>query len=217
MLVVILVMTAKVLPVFSQIYTELGSELTGTAALLMKISNMINHYMAYIILIIILLVVLCIVFFNTNSGKKYILGQKIPMSIAASRFANCMFLALSSGLDTDKGLDLADELVSNPHMSNKISTCRDDISHGSFFSSALLRSGIFSKMYSSWIAIGNKTGSMDEIMNHICKAYEEETDNRLTHFISVLEPALIIILCLFIGLILVSFLLPLLGIISSIG
>ena len=139
------------------------------------------------------------------------------MSIAASRFANCMFLALSSGLDTDKGLDLADELVSNPHMSNKISTCRDDISHGSSFSSALLRSGIFSKMYSSWIAIGNKTGSMDEIMNHICKAYEEETDNRLTHFISVLEPALIMILCLFIGLILVSFLLPLLGIISSIG
>ena len=217
MLVVILVMTTKVLPVFSQIYTELGSELTGTAALLMKISNMINHYMAYIILIIILLVVLCIIFFNTNSGKKYILGQKIPMSIAASRFANCMFLALSSGLDTDKGLDLADELVSNPHMSNKISICRDDISHGSSFSSALLRSGIFSKMYSSWIAIGNKTGSMDEIMNHICKAYEEETDNRLTHFISVLEPALIIILCLFIGLILVSFLLPLLGIISSIG
>lgn len=217
MLVVILVMTTKVLPVFSQIYTELGSELTGTAALLMKISNMINHYMAYIILLIILLVVLCIVFFNTNSGKKYILGQKIPMSIAASRFANCMFLALSSGLDTDKGLDLADELVSNPHMSNKISTCRDDISHGSSFSSALLRSGIFSKMYSSWIAIGNKTGSMDEIMNHICKAYEEETDNKLAHFISVLEPALIIILCIFIGLILVSFLLPLLGIISSIG
>ena len=58
---------------------------------------------------------------------------------------------------------------------------------------------------------------MDEIMNHICKAYEEETDNKLAHFISVLEPALIIILCLFIGLILVSFLLPLLGIISSIG
>ena len=75
MLVVILVMTTKVLPVFSQIYTELGSELTGTVALLMKISNMINHYMAYIILIIILLVVLCIIFFNTNSGKNIFLDK----------------------------------------------------------------------------------------------------------------------------------------------
>ena len=217
MLVVILVMTTKVLPVFSQIYTELGSELTGTAALLMKISNMINHYMAYIILIIILLVVLCIVFFNTNSGKKYILGQKIPMSIAASRSANCMFLALSSGLDTDTGLNLAHTLVNNPYMPHKIDVCKEAISHGDTFASALLKSDIFSKMYTSWIAIGSKTGSMDDVMQHISEAYQKETEEKLSHYIAVLEPTLVIILCAFIGLILVSFLLPLLGIMSSIG
>ena len=91
------------------------------------------------------------------------------------------------------------------------------LTNGETFSEALLHSNIFSKMYSSWIAIGSKTGSMDEVMQHICTSCEDDTDARLSRFISVIEPAMVILLCIFIGFILVSFLLPLLGIISSIG
>jgi type IV pilus assembly protein PilC len=58
---------------------------------------------------------------------------------------------------------------------------------------------------------------MDNVMFRISKAYEDETDDKLRRFVSVLEPTLIIILSFFIGLILLSFLLPLLGIMSSIG
>ena len=141
----------------------------------------------------------------------------LSMSIASSRFANCMFLAPSSGLDTDRGLDLAQALVNNPVLDSKINDCRINISNGETFSEALLHSNIFSKMYSSWIAIGSKTGSMDEVMQHICTSCEDDTDARLSRFISVIEPAMVILLCIFIGFILVSFLLPLLGIISSIG
>ena len=58
---------------------------------------------------------------------------------------------------------------------------------------------------------------MDDVMKRISEAYEEDTDDQLSHLISVLEPTLVIILCIFIGLILISLLLPLLGIMSSIG
>ena len=205
MIAVIVVMIAKVLPVFSQIYAELGSELTGTAAVLMKLSKYINRYL------------LIIIAFMLFAGKKFLMKTALSMSIASSRFANCMFLALSSGLDTDRGLDLAQALVNNPVLDSKINDCRKNISNGETFSEALLHSNIFSKMYSSWIAIGSKTGSMDEVMQHICTSCEDDTDARLSRFISVIEPAMVILLCIFIGFILVSFLLPLLGIISSIG
>ena len=157
------------------------------------------------------------IFFKTLFGKKFLMKTALSMSIASSRFANCMFLALSSGLDTDRGLDLAQALVNNPVLDSKINDCRKNISNGETFSEALLHSNIFSKMYSSWIAIGSKTGSMDEVMQHICTSCEDDTDARLSRFISVIEPAMVILLCIFIGFILVSFLLPLLGIISSIG
>jgi type IV pilus assembly protein PilC len=54
-------------------------------------------------------------------------------------------------------------------------------------------------------------------MSRIGKAYEEDAQTQLDRFISALEPTLVIILSVFIGLILISFLLPLLGIMSSIG
>ena len=208
MIAVIVVMIAKVLPVFSQIYAELGSELTGTAAVLMKLSEYINRYLLIIIAVMLFAALVLFIFFKKTA---------LSMSIASSRFANCMFLALSSGLDTDRGLDLAQALVNNPVLDSKINDCRKNISNGETFSEALLHSNIFSKMYSSWIAIGSKTGSMDEVMQHICTSCEDDTDARLSRFISVIEPAMVILLCIFIGFILVSFLLPLLGIISSIG
>ena len=205
MIAVIVVMIAKVLPVFSQIYAELGSELTGTAAVLMKLSEYINRYLLIIISVMLFAALVLFIFFKTRFGKRLLMKTALSMSIASSRFANCMFLALSSGLDTDRGLD------------SKINDCRKNISNGETFSEALLHSNIFSKMYSSWIAIGSKTGSMDEVMQHICTSCEDDTDARLSRFISVIEPAMVILLCIFIGFILVSFLLPLLGIISSIG
>lgn len=217
MIAVILVMLAKVLPAFSQIYAELGSELTGFSRTLMTISNALNSYLIVILLAIAALFVAAFIFFHTEIGKVFYQGLALSMTIASSRFANCMFLSLSSGLDTDRGLELAGQLVNNPHMQLKIDKCKEHISHGSNFAEALLQSGIFSKMYSSWISIGYKTGAMDEIMQRICNAYETETDERINRFISILEPALVIMLCLFIGMILVSFLLPLIGIMSSIG
>ena len=141
----------------------------------------------------------------------------LSMSIASSRFANCMALALSSGLDTDQGLMLAEQLVDNPYMASRIKKCRDLTASGRGFAEAVLTSGIFSKIYTSMITIGFRTGSMDEVMHQISEEYEEETDKQIAKFISVLEPTLVIILSIFIGLILISFLLPLIGIMSSIG
>jgi type IV pilus assembly protein PilC len=67
------------------------------------------------------------------------------------------------------------------------------------------------------IVIGYKTSAMDDVMLRVSKAYEKETDEKLHQFVSIIEPSLIIVLSFFIGLILISFLLPLLGIMSSIG
>ncbi len=217
MLIVIVVIITQVVPVFSQIYEQLGSGLTGSALMLMHISNFLNQYMLTFILAIVVLAIAAFAFFRTPMGKVLFQGRGLSMSIAASRFANCMYLALSSGLDTDRSLEMAEKLIDNPYMLEKIKQCKKHIRNGEPFIKSLLLSGIFSKMYASLMTIGFKTGSMDDIMQKISISYEEETDEKLRHFISILEPTLIVILSFFIGLILISFLLPLLGIMSSIG
>ncbi len=217
MIAVIIVLIAKVLPVFSRVYEELGSELTGSARVLMNISNALDQYLIVFVLIFAAIFAAALILHFTGLSRVMFQGRGISLSIAASRFANCMYLALASGLDTDQGLVLAYELVDNPYMQDKINKCRQHIRHGENFSNSMLLSGIFSRTYASMITIGYKTGAMDEVMAKIQSAYEKEVEDRLNRFISVLEPTLVIILSFFIGLILISFLLPLLGIMSSIG
>lgn len=217
MLAVIIVIITNVVPIFADVYAELGSGLTGTAKILMNISTFLNQYLLIFLIAFIVLAIVAFAVLRTPYGKKFFENKGVSLSLACSRFANCMYLALASGLDTDQGFDLAEDLVENSFMEQRIRHCRELIKEGESFAKSLLLSGVFSKMYSSLISIGYKTSAMDDVMLNISKAYEKETDEKLHHFISILEPTLIIILSFFIGLILVSFLLPLLGIMSSIG
>ena len=81
----------------------------------------------------------------------------------------------------------------------------------------MLEADIFDKIYVSMLTISFRTGLLDETMQKISEKYEEAVDKQISRFISVLEPTLVIILSVFVGLILISFLLPLIGIMSSIG
>lgn len=217
MIAVIFVMILKVVPVFKQVYEQLGTELSGSALTLMRISDIMNQYLLVFVGIFVVAILIALLLYRTNLGKTLLAGGKLSLTIASSRFANCMHLALASGLDSEYGMDLASELVNNPHMQERIRKCKEHIAHGEGLSRSLTMSCIFSEIYSSWLAVGYRTGTMDEIMKKISDAYEDETNIRIQRFASMLEPTLIIMLCFFIGVILISFLLPLLGIVSSIG
>ncbi len=214
---VLIVLIVKVLPVFNQIYIELGSEMSGFPAVMMKLSVLINRYILYVLIFVAVVIIGCIIFSKTKAGARLLKKSSLSKLTAAGRFASCMYMALSSGLDTDQGLSLTGQLADNPYMEDKIRQCRELTASGVPFSEAVLTAGIFEKIYSSMITIGFKTGSLDKVMGKISKEYEDIIDNRISRFISVLEPAVVIILSVFIGLILISFLMPLIGIMSGIG
>ncbi len=89
------------------------------------------------------------------------------------------------------------------------------MSEGNELSTALTQVGIFSGIYGRMTNLAARTGSLDTVMGEIAEKYEEEIDNRLTSIISILEPTLVIILSVIVGIILFSVMLPLMGIMSS--
>lgn len=102
-------------------------------------------------------------------------------------------------------------------MRQKIAACKKYIEDGDNLSEALTKASIFSNLYSRMVAVGFRTGSIDLVMTKISENYEKETDKKLQSIIAILEPTLVIILSLIVGLILLSVILPLMGIMSSIG
>lgn len=149
------------LDIISSVYNYI---LTHTTRTLLHISTILNHYMLGFIIAFLVLLIICMILYHTDLGRVLFLGQKLAMTVASGRVPNCLYLVLSSGLDSNIGLTPARELVNNPHMQALIDKCHENIRHGESFDKALLLSGIFSQMYASWIVIGSRTGEMESIL-----------------------------------------------------
>lgn len=230
MLVVILVLVIKVLPIFQQVFVQLGTEMTGFSKGLLNFGKTLSTYSVIFIAIVVFIALAFLYFTKTTSGKNsfasfcstFPLTKNFYDKVASGRFASAMAIMKAAGLDTDKSLDLATQLVDNKAMELKIKRCRelmegDDTTPGITFSESLAKSGIFSSMYSKMVSIGFKSGSVDKVFRKIADSYDTEIDTSLSNTISILEPTLVIILSVVVCLILLSVIMPLMGIMSSIG
>ena len=225
MAAVIVVLVSRVMPIFEQVYVELGSEMTGFAASLLRLGNHLNRYSFIFVSILCILLLLYLFATRTQTGKRttarflnwFPLTRRFYESVACERFASGMALTLSSGMDTYSSLDMVAALVGNEKMKQKILICKEAINAGANFAEALIDADIFNHLYSQMVSVGFRSGNVDVVLKKIADRYEEDTNRKLQSIIAILEPTLVIILSVIVGLILLSVILPLMGIMTSIG
>ncbi len=225
MLVVVLVLITKVLPIFEQVFTQLGTSMSGFSQSLLNLGNALNRYSVIMVAILVILAVCFIYFAMTTSGKEQLRNllrkfgptKRLMQEIETERFSSGMVLTLSSGMDTYESLALVKKLVTSDELKDKIDKCREMLLDGDSFPEALEKAEIFNSFYSQMIQVGFKSGSMDQAMKRVAERIEHDTQKRIYSLISVLEPTLVIILSIIVGMILLSVILPLMGIMSTIG
>lgn len=225
MFAVILVLVIKVLPIFNDVFTQLGTEMSGISKGMLDFGQAISKYALVLIIIAVILIIGFFVMTKTAKGKavlfnflsKFFATKGFYEKIASGRFASGMALTMNAGLDIDESLSMVENLVDNKSMQERIEKCKESMSVGTPFAEALCATGIFSSMYSRMITVGYKTGSVDKVLEKIADGYEQEVDDRITNMISVLEPTLVIILSVIVCMILLSVMLPLMAIMSGIG
>ena len=119
--------------------------------------------------------------------------------------------------DTDESLEMAARLADHPVLEEKIAKTRALLEEGQGFSEAISESQIFDSLSTRMISIGCKTGAVDMVMKQISLQYSEDINARIFQLISKLEPTLVAVLSIIVGLILLSVMLPLMGIMSGMG
>ena len=224
MVLVIGVLMIKVIPIFSSVFVQLGSELAGFSKTVMDMGILLTRYSGAILGVIVLFSLVMLWLFKSKSGAKYgaklkasfFLTRKLSEQIATARFAGGMSLMLASGLDTDKSIEMAEMLIDNDGMCKKVTRCRTYMAEGVSFADAIAQSEIFRGIYGRMLAVGIKTGATDEVMNNISQRYEEEIDSRLSSIVGIIEPSLVAFLSIVVGMVLLSVMLPLMGIMSTI-
>lgn len=223
MVIVIIVLLVKVMPIFNQVFIQLGAEMTGFSRMLMDLGNAISQYSIALILLLSAAAAATVFCACTEKGKGFsrAAGYRLKFirpiyeEIAACRFADGMALTLRSGLNPERSMELVCALNDDPFFLEKLKTCQEHMDNGKDLSEALHAAGIFSGVYARMASIGSKTGSMDQVMERLAKLYQDDIDSRMNNALAVLEPTLVIALSLIVGAILLSVMLPLTGIMSS--
>jgi len=222
LIVIIIILVTRVLPIFNQVFNTLGGEMTPLAQGAMRVGEIISSSSVVLVVIIIVLAVFLLIMGITPGGRKSLasLGQrlfkKLADRMAAAKFASGMSLMLASGLDVDRAVELTLPLMTNPSMYKKVATLKQMTEEGQAFTDSVVKTQIFSGMQGRMLTLGFKSGNLDNVMDQIAEDYEKEVDDRLDNLISIIEPTMVAILCVIVGLILLSAMLPLLGVMSSI-
>lgn len=223
MALVIIVLLTRVMPVFQQVFRQLGMEMSGFSKGALLLGNALSRYAAVFVAIVIVLALLFIWLVKTKSGRTQLenLGQRFKLSreisdkMAVCRFAGGMAITLKSGLTPERGLELVEELNENKFFGEKISACKKSMEEGAGMSEAFKKAKIFSGIHARMAELAGRAGEMDEVMGKLSDQLESEIDDKIGSFISMLEPTLVIFLSLIVGTILLSVMLPLLGILAG--
>lgn len=225
MLVILAVLFIKVMPVFEQVYLQLGQEMSGVARQLLNIGNwMRQSAIVLAVLAVAILIIAVFVIFSKKARIKFIakvqtIGfmKKIAWKRARTRFASGMGMSLKSGLDIDESLSLSEKLVDYEPLKDQIRQCQEQMKEGESFPKALKEAHIFDGMQERLMVIGYETGAIDEVMEQAADLYQKELQDQIQKMIAILEPTLVGILCVIVGIILLSVMLPLAGIMAGIG
>ena len=218
-----LIMIVMMLPVFNQVFIQLGSSMSGISLVILNIGQFLNRHIAVFLLILAVLagMIFYICFSKKRSQNfqsffgKFKNSRQLYEKISARRFASGMALTLSSGLPPEECLNLTMDLIDDHAFRTRLEKCREELSSGNDFSEVLLSNHIFSGLYARLVSIGGRTGSMEEIMQKIADQYDEDIDVRMAGMIAAIEPTLVIILSVIVGIILLSVMLPLVSIMAG--
>ena len=226
MLVVIVVLLTKVLPVFDGVYASLGGQLTGFAGGLLKLGQWLNVVMPVLLVLLALVVVFVILFAVSGTVRERVMalwrrrrGDKgVSRKQSDARFAQALSMGLSSGLPLDESMELASALLADtPAATARCRDCMDRLEHGEDLAAALEQSGVLPAKYCRLLTMGLRGGNGDTAMQEISRRLSEEADRILESKVSRVEPALVLVATLLVGIILMAVMLPLVNIMSVIG
>ncbi|MCF0108836.1 MAG: type II secretion system F family protein [Erysipelotrichaceae bacterium] len=218
MLVVIAMLCIKILPLFRTVLRNMGTDLSAFASGAMNMGSIL----AIVALVILGVLFVAVVFLIWKSDNgiigildKFTLTRELAQKIAVSQFAFAMSLLLNSGYDTSQSLEMIPDMIGDEEIKKKVVGVKEKVDAGTSFSEALIGSKIFSGIYNRMLSIGFKAGKADETMAKISQEYENEVDTSIDRFLDIIEPTLVALLSLVVGIILLSVMLPLMSIMST--
>jgi type IV pilus assembly protein PilC len=228
MAVVIFVgMTVFLLPIFADMFDDLGAELPVFTQMMMMISKVLRQPLNWVFIISAISATAFAYrrYYATLNGRRVIdrLALKMPLfgdliqKTATARFCRTFGSLSKSGVPILTALEIVRDTAGNQVIAEAVDECRKEVQSGGMISLALQKHAVFPSMAVQMINIGEETGELDSMLMKVADFYEDEVEQAVKALTSVMEPIMILVLGGMVGSILVSMYLPMFKIMDAIG
>ncbi len=209
-LAVVVLMFTMILPIFAKNMSP--DDMSPLTAAMMAFSDsLVNYWYIYVIAIVGILLLFWVA--RRTPAIKLKMDQlvlKIPSvgklvaTIYTGRFARNMSNLYASGLQMVDCIEKSISVLGNSYVTKRFEEVVDNIKLGESMSKAVEKTEIFEGMFTSIIFVGEESGTLDTILGKAADYYEEEGDAAITKLVGMLEPLMIIIMGIAIGLVLAA-------------
>lgn len=221
--VIVALMVWKVLPVFRRVMNSMGRDITGSGRVLINMGSVIGWVVLILVAVLVILVLIGLIMLR-GSGRDTLMNivrkifpavRKLDMKLNASRVASVLSIMLSSGFPTLEAFRLMPSVLSNKETIKKVNGIYEKLNGGAGFADAVSESELFGGLEDRMIKIGSATGREEQVMQKISEMYEEQVEDGIAQIVAIIEPTLIALLSIVIGAILLSVMLPMIGILGN--
>lgn len=214
-----------VIPKFQTLFAQFNGELPGLTRMVISLSDFFMAYWYFIIGGILGTIFLAKAYYESEDGKKTcdrffidvpLFGTLIQKS-AVARFTRTLSTLLGSGVSIMDSMDIASKTVGNFVIETAIIRARDAITEGKSLTVPLAKEKYIPQMVTQMIAVGEQTGTLDQMLGKIADFYEDEVDIAVGALTTMLEPLLMVVLGCIIAFLVVSMYLPIFSIAGSVS
>lgn len=224
-IMVLAIVIIFVVPVFAEMFKDMGTTLPALTQLVVDISFFTRHNILYILIAI--AAIFFLVGFSYNKSYKirrlfdafllklWLVGPLLLKTVIA-RFCRTLATLTAGGIAILDGLEITAKASGNIITEEAILEARKGISEGQTLAEPLMaRPKLFPPMVVQMISVGEQTGALEDMLNKIADFYEEEVDIAVASLLSALEPIMITVLGATVGVIVVSMYLPMFKLVST--
>lgn len=222
---IVSVLMVFVVPRFQEIFSGLlkGQPLPALTRALLDVSFFLRDHHAGVIVAVALGFAVWPVFRRTRRGQRAVdralirapLFGDLFLKAAIARFARTFGTLIGAGVPMLAALTITRETSGNVHVADAIDLVHDRVKAGDGVARPLEATRVFPGMVTSLIEVGEETGALSAMLGRVADIYDEEVDNAVSGLTSIVEPLMIVLMALVVGVIVIALFLPLVTIIQQ--
>lgn len=220
---VIFVMMLVVIPNFVGIFQDMNMDLPAMTRMVIGMSDFVRGKW-FLIVIVVALIILGFYIFKKSGSGRFILGNlalKLPLfgkiitKSNSSRLARTLSTLITAGIPMIEALDITAKIMDNVIAKQALIDAKDEVIKGIPLSVPIRNSGIFPPMVCQMIKIGEESGNLESMLEKLADYYDEEVKIATESLTAVLEPMIIVVLALVVGVLIMAIMQPMMSMYSG--